>query len=49
MIDVDRDQFIKRIAVAILARRRKLEFPAEPSSAIAYAISIADQRCPHGT
>jgi hypothetical protein len=40
---MDRGQFIERITAAILAGRRKSELPADRSSAIAYATSVADK------
>jgi hypothetical protein len=40
---MDRDDFIKRIAAAILAGWRKSEFPVDPASATAYATSLADK------
>lgn len=43
MAHVDRDHFIRRIAIAVLTGRRKSELPADPVSATAYATDLADK------
>jgi hypothetical protein len=42
-VRVSRDEFISRIAAAILAGRRKSGDPADPAAATAYATYVADK------